>query len=82
MLVRNHLPPVAFTPVEIILESREEVEAMYHLLNLDGGSLDKYVSNNGYPINVVKWLEVKARMWEVFNATARYAGELVKLKYS
>ena len=82
MLVRNHLPPVAFTPVEIILESREEVEAMYHLLNLDEGSLEKYVSNNGYPINVVKWLEVKAQMWETFNAVAMNAHEIIKLKYS
>ena len=82
MLVRNHLPPVVFTPVEIILESREEVEAMYHLLNLDGGSLDKYISNNGYPISVAKWNKVKTYMWEVFNATARDAHEVVKLKYS
>lgn len=82
MKVRNHLPPVTFTPVEIILESREEVEAMYHLLNLDGVTLGKYISNNGYPISVAKWSKVKNSMWEAFHAVAKNAHEVVKLKYS
>lgn len=58
------------TPLTIILETPEEVETFFHLLNY-GGDYDRghYLTDDRFPLSYEKFRKIKYQMWKTFDET-------------
>jgi hypothetical protein len=69
MIVTRREPPQQFMPVTIILESQDEVNHIYNILNINAEMLNKvYAKANSIPLSTTGSIwNFNYEMWQKFN---------------